>query len=115
MISPKSYASSPTIAVPSSPSTTCHKPFPYSSTNRHKIRAHSDPNIFKNDRVLRTLISREMKQERTSMLTGGLPSQTEVKPGMRLEVANWMLGELALVKFASFLFSTKKHLVVRLN
>ena len=77
MNSPKSFKSSP-IAVPkiSDPS--------------RQIRAHSDPNIFKNDRVLRTLISREMKHasgagERSTV-------QTEVKPGMRLEVANWMLG-----------------------
>jgi hypothetical protein len=53
-------------------------------------RAYNDPVIFRNDRVLQTLLRKESKY---------LPAarnyfstvQTEIKPHMRKDVADWML------------------------
>jgi len=57
------------------------------------LRAYSDPSIFRNDRVLRTLLRRELKLGAgCSAKTFYSSVQTEVKPGMRQEVASWMLG-----------------------
>jgi len=57
------------------------------------LRAYSDPSIFRNDRVLRTLLKRELKLGTAcSAKTFYSSVQTEVKPGMRQEVASWMLG-----------------------
>lgn len=53
------------------------------------IRAHSDPNIFRNDRVLRTLLKREVRMATTSKNYFSL--QSELKPQMRRELASWML------------------------
>jgi len=58
-------------------------------TNQN-IWAHSDPAIFRNERVLRTLLKRELKVCPTSK-NYFLTTQTDLKPGMRREVANWML------------------------
>jgi len=55
-----------------------------------KVWTHNDPAIFRNERVLRTLLKRELKicpSTKNYFLT----TQTELKPGMRREVANWML------------------------
>ena len=49
------------------------------------IRAFSDPNIFRNDRVLRTLV------RMTSTSKNYFSFQTELKPVMRRQVAAWML------------------------
>lgn len=54
------------------------------------LRAYSDPNIFRNERVLRTLIRREVKHAPTSK-NYFTSMQTDLKPHMRKEVANWML------------------------
>ena len=79
MISPKSAKSSP-IPVPES---------------TKQIRAYSDPSIFRNERVLRTLMSREARAVPTSPSCSSSnyfsTVQTDVKPGMRREVASWML------------------------
>jgi len=57
------------------------------------LRAYSDPSIFRNDRVLRTLLRRELKLGAgCSAKTLYSSVQTEVKPSMRQEVASWMLG-----------------------
>ena len=87
VISPKSPKSSP-VCVPSSP---LHIVTP--ST----VRAYSDPHIFNNDRVLHTLLNREVKYTTSPASTApNLPNyfgtvQTDVKPAMRREVALWML------------------------
>ena len=52
-------------------------------------RAYSDPTIFRNDRVLRMLLKREVRLATTSKNYFSL--QTELKPQMRKEVASWML------------------------
>ena len=57
---------------------------------KHDIPAYSDPAIFRNERVLRTLLKRELKVCPTSK-NYFLTTQTDLKPGMRREVANWML------------------------
>lgn len=54
------------------------------------LRAYSDPNIFRNERVLRTLIRREVKHVPTGK-NYFTSVQTDLKPHMRMEVANWML------------------------
>jgi len=59
-----------------------------------KVWTHNDPAIFRNERVLRTLLKRELKICPTgpgSSKNYFLTTQTELKPGMRREVANWML------------------------
>ena len=57
------------------------------------LRGCSDPNIFRNERVLRMLLKREIRHSLTSSTSktsySGL--QTELRPGMRREVASWML------------------------
>jgi len=58
--------------------------------SQQDIWAHSDPTIFRNERVLRTLLKRELKVCPTSK-NYFLTTQPELKPGMRREVANWML------------------------
>ena len=56
------------------------------------VRAHSDPNIFRSDRVLRALLRREVKHAANPVGRNYFCSlQTELKPAMRKEVANWML------------------------
>ena len=72
MISPKSLKSSP-IPVPHIDSRT--------------VRAYSDPNIFKSERVLRSLVSREMKQNCNYFSS----LQTDLKPGMREDLCTWLL------------------------
>jgi len=52
-------------------------------------RAYSDPTIFRNDRVLRMLLKREVRLATTSKNYFSI--QTELKPQMRREVASWML------------------------
>merc|ERR1712038_291931 len=61
-----------------------------SSSPLTPVEAHTDPAIFRNERVLRTLLKRELKVCPTSS-NYFLTTQTELKPGMRREVANWML------------------------
>ena len=56
----------------------------------HQVWTHHDPAIFRNERVLRTLLKRELKVC-PSTKNYFLTTQTELKPGMRREVANWML------------------------
>jgi len=59
-----------------------------------KVWTHNDPAIFRNERVLRTLLKRELKICPTGPSSSKnyfLTTQTELKPGMRREVANWML------------------------
>jgi len=73
MISPKRELSSP-IEVPTA-----------------TLRAYSDPNIFRNERVLRTLIRREVKHHAPTSKNYFNSIQTDLKPHMRKEVANWML------------------------
>jgi len=58
-------------------------------TPNYTTRAYSDPNIFRNDRVLRMLLKREVRLASTSKNYFSL--QTELKPQMRREVASWML------------------------
>merc|ERR1711953_1620406 len=60
-----------------------------SSSPLTPVEAHTDPAIFRNERVLRTLLKRELKVCPSSSYF--LTTQTELKPGMRREVANWML------------------------
>ena len=60
------------------------------------IRTHSDPNIFRNDRVLRMLLKREASrcgtaQTQTGLKGGYFGLQSELRPAMRREVASWML------------------------
>jgi len=59
------------------------------TTDTGQTRAYSDPNIFRNDRVLRMLLKREVRL--TSTCKNYFSFQTELKPGMRREVASWML------------------------
>jgi len=54
------------------------------------IRAYSDPHIFRNDRVLRMLLKREVRMTNTTT-KNYFTFQTELKPHMRREVASWML------------------------
>ena len=54
------------------------------------IRAYSDPHIFRNDRVLRMLLKREVRMTNTTS-KNYFTFQTELKPHMRREVASWML------------------------
>merc|ERR1711988_1636795 len=61
-----------------------------SSSPLTPVEAHTDPAIFRNERVLRTLLKRELKVCPTSS-NYFLTTQTELKPGMRREGANWML------------------------
>jgi len=52
------------------------------------LRAYSDPTIFRNDKVLKTLVRREVRlggKNYCSLV------QTEVKPHMRKALADWML------------------------
>ena len=63
------------------------------------LRGYSDPNIFRNDRVLRMLLKREIRHSLTSHQPLASKSsysslQTELRPGMRREVASWMLEVL---------------------
>ena len=88
MISPKSSKSSP-IPVPK---------------GDRPIYAYSDPTIFKNERVLRTLISRELKHCTTTSIK---TVQTDLLPGMRREVASWML-EVRNSRQKSFVFPVCK-------
>ena len=76
MISPRSIKSSP-IGVPKG--------------GERPIYAYSDPTIFRSERVLRNLMSREMKLVPTTASTTVKSVQTDLKPGMRREVASWML------------------------
>merc|ERR1719445_2076173 len=60
------------------------------------LRGYSDPNIFRNDRVLRMLLKREIRHSLTSHQPLASKSsysslQTELRPCMRREVASWML------------------------
>lgn len=57
------------------------------------VRAQADPNIYRNDRVLRALIRREVKHAAavTSSKNYFGSAQPDLRPGMRREVANWML------------------------
>ena len=60
------------------------------------LRGYSDPNIFRNERVLRMLLKRELRHSLTShqppaSKTAFFGLQTELRPGMRREVASWML------------------------
>jgi len=55
-----------------------------------QVWTHNDPAIFRNERVLRTLLKRELKVC-PSTKNYFTTTQTELKPGMRREVANWML------------------------
>ena len=57
--------------------------------NDGQPRAYSDPNIFRNDRVLRMLLKRGVRLTSTCKYYFSL--QTELKPGMRREVASWMM------------------------
>merc|ERR1711997_246917 len=59
----------------------------------HQVWTHHDPAIFRNEKVLRTLLKRELKTCPAGPSTKNyfLTTQTELKPGMRREVANWML------------------------
>ena len=75
MISPKRELSSPIEVGGSLPT---------------PLRAYSDQNIFRNERVLRTLLRREVKHTPTSK-NYFTSIQTDLKPHMRKEVANWML------------------------
>ena len=53
------------------------------------LRAYSDPVIFRDDRVLRTLLSKETKY--VPLASNYFEFQKDLKPHMRKEVANWML------------------------
>ena len=53
------------------------------------LRAYSDPVIFRDDRVLRTLLSKETKY--VPLASNYFEFQRDLKPHMRKEVANWML------------------------
>jgi len=75
MISPKRELSSPIEVGGSLPT---------------PLRAYSDQNIFRNERVLRTLLRREVKHAPSSK-NYFTSIQTDLKPHMRKEVANWML------------------------
>ena len=79
MISPRSIKSSP-IGVPK-------------GGGERPIYAYSDPTIFRSERVLRNLMSREMKLVPTTATASTTVKsvQTDLKPGMRREVASWML------------------------
>ena len=61
------------------------------SVERPELRAYCDFNLYKNDKVLATLVSREVKLPAAGgpTLPGG--GQPEVGPQMRRIVANWML------------------------
>merc|ERR1712012_1381403 len=54
------------------------------------IRGYSDPHIFRNDRVLRMLLKREVRMTNTTT-KNYFTFQTELKPHVRREVASWML------------------------
>lgn len=60
------------------------------------LRGCSDPNIFRNERVLRMLLKREIRHSLTShqplaSKTSHSSLQTELRPSMRRELASWML------------------------
>ena len=82
MISPKNFLSPSLVGV-----------------EKGDLRAYCDPHIYKNDKVLKILMAREVKMTSggctTSTLGGqqasSVSGQTEVGPQMRRIVANWML------------------------
>jgi len=73
-----------------SPKRELSSPIEVGGTLPTPLRAYSDHNIFRNERVLRTLLRREVKHTPTSK-NYFTSIQTDLKPHMRKEVANWML------------------------
>ena len=58
------------------------------------LRGYSDPSLFRSERVLRTLLKREIRHSlspRTQASKSYYGLQTDLRPGMRREVASWML------------------------
>ena len=53
------------------------------------LRAYSDPVIFQDDRVLKTLLSKEVKY--VPLARNYFQFQEDLQPQMRKEVADWML------------------------
>lgn len=60
------------------------------SSPARPLRAYSDPTIFRNDKVLKTLVRRETRLGGSGKNYCSLV-QTEVKPHMRKALADWML------------------------
>ena len=61
------------------------------SIERPELRAYCDFNLYKNDKVLATLVSREVKLPAGGPTLPAGGGQPEVGPQMRRIVANWML------------------------
>ncbi len=81
------------VALPPAPAAAAGKkppPIPKSGSSNNNLRAYSDPVIFCDDRVLKTLLR---KEHRYIPESGDYFAQvqTEVKAPMRKEVADWML------------------------
>ena len=65
-------------------------PTPTTTTAPFAARAYNDPVIFRDDRVLKTLLRKESKYLPIAR-NYFLSVQTEIKPHTRKEVADWML------------------------
>ena len=61
----------------------------HATSNDAGLRAYSDPVIFQDDRVLKTLLSKEVKY--VPLARNYFQFQENLQPQMRKEVADWML------------------------